>query len=115
MAEPPQVWITNPQVWVSKPEGSPFFPSDGPPLLSVDYSLVVDARNSWLVRRVAGTLPAKAGTMGFIRTSIHREYDLPYEIGAMPSKIKLTAPMPWEGIVFMMNTCRDQVTRVPRP
>ena len=42
-----------------------------------------------------------------IRTSIHHEYDFPWGIGAIPSEMKLTAPMPWGGNVFMMNTRRD--------
>jgi hypothetical protein len=44
---------------------------------------------------------------GFIRTSIHHEYDIPKEINAVPSEIRLTAPMPWGEIAFMMNPRRD--------
>ena len=39
--------------------------------------------------------------------SIHHEYDFPWEIGAIPSEMGLTAPMPWGGIVLVMNTRRD--------
>ena len=42
-----------------------------------------------------------------LRTSIHHEYDSPLGIGAIPSEMRLTAPMPWGGIVFMMNTRRE--------
>ena len=37
----------------------------------------------------------------FIRTSIPEEYDFPQGIGAFPSGIRLTAPIPWTGIVFL--------------
>ena len=60
MSEPPEVWMSNPQVWVSKPETKTFVPLDGLSSVSIDYSLVVYSRNSWLGRSVAGTLPAKA-------------------------------------------------------
>jgi hypothetical protein len=42
-----------------------------------------------------------------IRTSIPEEYDFPLGIGAFPSETRLTAPMPWGGIVFLRNTRRD--------
>ena len=42
----------------------------------------------------------------FTRTSIHHEYDFTLEIGANPSKMRLTARMPWGRIVFTMNTRR---------
>ena len=44
-----------------------------------------------------------------IRTSIHCEYDFQWGIGALHSEIRLTAPMPWAEIVFMMNTYRDEL------
>ena len=42
-----------------------------------------------------------------IRTSIPEEYDFPQGIGAFPSGIRPTAPIPWAGIVFLRNTRRD--------
>jgi len=45
-------------------------------------------------------------------TSVHHEYDLPQEIGVFPPKIGLTAPMPWDGIVFMMNTRCDYILKL---
>ena len=42
-----------------------------------------------------------------IRTSIPEEYDFLQGIGAFPSGIRLTAPIPWAGIVFLRNTRRD--------
>ena len=42
----------------------------------------------------------------FIRTSIPEEYDFPQGTGAFPSGIRLTAPIPWAGIVFLRNTRR---------
>ena len=46
-------------------------------------------------------------TAARIRTNIHHEYDFPEGIGAFVSELMLTAPMPWGGIVFMMNIRRD--------
>ena len=43
------------------------------------------------------------------RTSIHHEYDFLERIGAFPQDIMPSAPMPWAGIVFMMNTLKDQI------
>jgi len=43
----------------------------------------------------------------FILTCIH-EYDPPQEIGAIPSEMRLTAEMPWGGIVSMMHTRLDK-------
>ena len=51
--------------------------------------------------------PAGAWTCNFIRTSIPEEYDFPQGIGALPSGIRLMAPIPWAGIVFLRNTRRD--------
>ena len=42
-----------------------------------------------------------------IRTNMHREYDSPEGIGAIPPETRLTAPVPWEGIAFKMHTRRD--------
>ena len=43
----------------------------------------------------------------FIRMRIRHEYDFPYGVGAIPSEMRLTAPMSWEEIVFIMKTRRD--------
>ena len=53
--------------------------------------------------------PAPCGTNqgDFIRTSIPEEYDFLQGIGAFPSPIRLTALIPWAGIVFLRNTRRD--------
>ena len=47
-----------------------------------------------------------------IRVSIHHKHDLPERIGAIPSENRLTAPMPWRGIVFLTNTRRDSLVGV---
>jgi hypothetical protein len=41
---------------------------------------------------------------------MHHEYDSPWGIGAIDSETRLTAPMPWGEIVFMMNTDLDEIT-----
>jgi hypothetical protein len=46
---------------------------------------------------------------GYNPGDIHHEYDFPEEIGAFPSEIMQTAPMPWGGIVFIMNTTPDEI------
>ena len=53
----------------------------------------------------------------FIRTRMHHEYHPPQDIGAIPPEMRLTAPTPWGGIVFMMNTRPDEgvVSRVELP
>ena len=43
-----------------------------------------------------------------IPKSNHHEHDFPSGIRAVPSKIMQTAPMPWGGIVFIMNTAPDE-------
>ena len=52
-------------------------------------------------------LHGAGSTKDLIRTSIHHEYDSPCGIGAVPSEVRLTAPMPWGEIVFMIITRRD--------
>ena len=42
---------------------------------------------------------------------MHHEYDFPSGIGAFPSIIMQTAPMPWRGIEFVMNTSPDEIVR----
>ena len=42
---------------------------------------------------------------------MHHEYDFPSGIGAFPSIIMQTAPMPWGGIEFVMNTSPDEIVR----
>ena len=39
--------------------------------------------------------------------SIHHEYDFLQGIGAYPSRIRLTAPVPWGEFVFIMDGRRD--------
>ena len=43
--------------------------------------------------------------------SIHHEHDFPWGIGAFPSEIIQTAPMPWGGTVFIMNTTPDEISQ----
>ena len=43
------------------------------------------------------------------RTSIHHKHDSPWGLGAIPSEMRLTASMPWGGIVFMMNARRNEI------
>ena len=47
---------------------------------------------------------------GFIRTSIHHECDSPQGIGAIASEMRLTAPISWGRIVFMINTPQDYIS-----
>ena len=54
--------------------------------------------------------PASAASRSLIRTSVHHKYAFPQGIGAIPSEIRLTAPMPRREIVFMMNSRRDDIT-----
>ena len=54
--------------------------------------------------------PVCRSVCNFIRTSMHHEYDSPWGIGAIDSETRLTAPMPWGEIVFMMNTDLDEIT-----
>ena len=55
---------------------------------------------------------ARGKAMNFIRTSIPEEYDFLLGIGAFSSGIRLTAPHPWAGIVFLRNTRPDEVAAV---
>ena len=72
--------------------------------------------------RVSGGTPAAAMTIpaaeetlkvsclphrSLIQMSIHHEHDFPQGIGAFLLKTRLTAPMSWGGIVFMMDSSRD--------
>ena len=50
----------------------------------------------------------EAQTQNLIRASMYHENDFPKDIGAFPSEIGLTAPMPWGETVSTMNTRRDQ-------
>ena len=50
-------------------------------------------------------------TCNLTRTGIHHEHDFPLGIGALPSEMRLMAPMPEGGIVFMMNTRRDLIAK----
>ena len=61
---------------------------------------------SWYTRRLFVRVSKNAFT-DLIRTSIHHGYDSPEKIGAIPSEKRLTAPMPLEEIVFVMNTRWD--------
>ena len=56
----------------------------------------------------AARLLACSGSHELIPGSIHHEYDFPWGIGAVPSKIMQTAPMPLGEIVFIMNTTPDE-------
>ena len=54
-------------------------------------------------------LPSSPKRANRIRTSIHHVYDSQEGIGAIPLEMRRTAPMPWGGIIFMMNTRRDEI------
>ena len=59
-----------------------------------------------VVSRLADQLPVSDPST-LIRTSLHHEHDSASGIGAIPSEMRLTAPMLWGRIVFMMNSRRD--------
>jgi hypothetical protein len=73
-----------------------------------------------LERESATEAGARAGSKGdprqlvpAIASSIPQEYDSAWGIGAVPSEIRLTAPMPWGGVEFLNTTRRIRLQPYP--